>query len=80
MAASVLNSPRAVEMSILVVRAFVRIRQVLAEHRELAVKLDELEQKYAEHDEQILALLAAVRKLMAPPATVRRPIGFGSRS
>jgi hypothetical protein len=76
MAASVLNSPKAVEMSILVVRAFVRLRQILASNRQLAAKLNELERKIAAHDKNIVALFQAVRSLMAVPEKPKRRIGF----
>lgn len=79
MAATVLNSPRAVEMSIYVVRAFVKLRELLASNSELARRLDELEarieKKLATHDEAIAAMLSAIRQLMNP-APKRRPIGF----
>lgn len=78
MAATVLNSPRAVEMSVFVVRAFVRLRELLATHQELAAKLTELEQRLATHDEQILAIVDAIRQLAAAPPRKpsRRRIGF----
>jgi acyl-coenzyme A synthetase/AMP-(fatty) acid ligase len=76
MAASVLNSPKAVEMSILVVRAFVRLRQILASNRQLAAKLNELERRIAAHDKNIVALFQAVRSLMAVPEKPKRKIGF----
>ena len=76
MAASVLNSPKAVEMSILVVRAFVRLRQILASNRQLAAKLNELERKIAAHDKNIVALFQAARSLMAVPEKPKRRIGF----
>jgi hypothetical protein len=76
MAANVLNSPRAVQMSVFVVRAFVRLREVLASHKELAERLDELERKFANHDEQIQAVFEALRQLMNPPEPPRRRIGF----
>jgi len=66
MAASVLNSPKAVEMSVEVVRAFVRLRGFLASHHHLAAKLDELERKIATHDTHIVALFDAVRSLIVP--------------
>ena len=73
MAASVLNTPRAVEMSVFVVRAFVRLRNFLAAHKELAEKLAELERKLASHDEQIVAIIDAIKRLMAPPARPDAP-------
>ncbi len=79
MAASVLNSSKAVEMSIYVVRAFVRLRNLLTTHRQLAIKLEKLEQKYTQHDKQIVVLFDAIRELMEPPAHPKRKIGFGER-
>ena len=76
MAASVLNSPKAIEMSILVVRAFVKLRNILATHRQLAAKLGELERKLSTHDQQIVVLFDAIRELMSPPSKPRRRIGF----
>ena len=76
MAATVLNSPRAVEMSLYVVRAFVRLRELLASNTALARKLDELERKYQHHDEAIAAILSAIRELTNPPPPKRRGIGF----
>jgi len=77
MAASVLNSPKAIEMSILVVRAFVKLRSILATHRQLAAKLEELERKLSTHDKQFIALFDTIRKLMTPPVKPTRRIGFG---
>src|ERR1700683_1435889 len=76
MAATILNSPRAVEMSLYVVRAFVRLRELLASNVALARKLDELERKYQHHDEAITAILSAIRELTHPPATKSRALGF----
>jgi hypothetical protein len=77
MAASVLNSPRAVKVSVYVVRAFVKLREVLSTHKALARKLAELERRLDTHDDQIEALLEAIRELMAPPPEPRRRrIGF----
>jgi hypothetical protein len=77
MAASVLNSPRAVEVSVLVVRAFVKLRELLFTHKELAKKFNELENRLANHDVAIQQLLMAIRKLMdTPPAPPKPKIGF----
>ena len=81
MAASVLNTPRAVEVSQYVVRAFVELREALATHKELAKLLDELEsrleRKLATHDQAITGILEAIRQLMVPPETAKkRRIGF----
>jgi len=76
MAASVLNSPRAIETSILVVRAFIRLREILITHKALARKLEELERRIEAHDEQIVAIFEAIRQLMRPPETERKKIGF----
>ena len=74
MAASVLNTPRAVEMSVFVVRTFVRLRQMLASNVELARKLAALEKKY---DTQFQVVFDAIRELMTPPESKKkRPIGF----
>jgi ORF6N domain len=73
MAASVLNSQRAVETSVFVVRAFVRMRKTMASHRELAQRLNALEKTY---DARFRAVFDAIRALMEPPKTPRRRIGF----
>lgn len=73
MLATVLNSPVAVQASIHVVRAFVRLRQMLASNVELARKLDALEKKY---DAQFKVVFDAIRQLMAPPEPKHRRIGF----
>ncbi|MBE7465959.1 MAG: ORF6N domain-containing protein [Planctomycetes bacterium] len=67
MAANVLNSKRATEVSVFVIRTFVRLRHVLASHKELAVKFAELEHKVGKHDEAIRSIVAAIRDLMAEP-------------
>ncbi|MBE0614203.1 MAG: ORF6N domain-containing protein [Burkholderiales bacterium] len=81
MAATILNSPRAIEMSVFIVRAFVELRETLATHKELAKRLDELEsrleRKLATHDQAITGILEVIRQLMDPPlATRKRRIGF----
>lgn len=81
MAATVLNSPRAVGMTVhVVVRAFVKLRELLSSNRELARRFAQLEtrldKKLTEHDQQIAAILSAIRQLMHPPAPKKRGIGF----
>ena len=76
MAANVLNSPTAIHASILVVRAFVRMREMLNAHAELARKVDEMEKKY---DSQFKTVFDAFRQLMSPPQTPRRQIGFHAK-
>lgn len=80
MAASVLNSPKAVEMSVLVVRAFVHFRHIRVNHKQLAIKLEELERKLLEHDEKFEGVFEAIRELMEPPPDKhKRRIGFSSK-
>lgn len=87
MAAAILNSPRAVEVSVYVVRAFVRLRELAASHGDMAKRLDELEQKTEalaiNHDTfsrntraQLKQVFDALRELMTPPEPPKRPIGF----
>jgi ORF6N domain len=87
MAATILNSPRAVEVSVYVVRAFVKLRELVGSHRELARRLDELERKTEalaqSHDTfsrnsraQLKQVFDALRELMTPPDPPKRPIGF----
>jgi hypothetical protein len=76
MVANVLNSGRAIEVGVYVVRAFVRLREMVATNKEVAVRLDEIDRKVAGHDESIRTLVQAIRQLMAPPEGPRRSIGF----
>ena len=76
MAATVLNSERAVQMSVFVVRAFVRLREMLATNRRLARKIDELENRLNSNDSVIWELFTAIKKLMAPDRKRRARIGF----
>jgi hypothetical protein len=76
MVASVLNSKRAVEMSIYVVRAFVELREMLGTHRALAQKLSEFERQVESHDSHIRSLFEAIRQLMESPTPKSRRIGF----
>ncbi|OGW85830.1 MAG: hypothetical protein A2987_04840 [Omnitrophica bacterium RIFCSPLOWO2_01_FULL_45_10] len=84
MLSSVLNSERAIEVNIAIMRAFVRLREILLTHKDLAVKVEALELKYknhdmrlSEYDKHITAIFEAIKKLMAPPTEKpRRMIGF----
>ncbi|MDP1995948.1 MAG: ORF6N domain-containing protein [Gallionella sp.] len=76
MAATILNSPKAVEMSVFIVRAFVQLREMLSSNAELAAKLLELERKVSGHDQAIAGVIDAIRQLMMPAAGKSRPIGF----
>ncbi len=76
MLASVLNSRRAIEVSIHVVRVFVGLREMLSTHKEVSRKLSELEKKVVGHDEHIRVLFQAIRQLMATPEKKGKRIGF----
>lgn len=76
MLASVLRSPRAVAVSVALVRAFVQLRELLATHRELAAKLEELERKLAGHDHAIRNLFETIRQLLEPSPVPRKELGF----
>ena len=76
MLSTVLNSERAIEVNIAIMRVFVRLREMMATHKELALKLWELEGRIQDHDEQIVAIFEAIRQLMTPPETARKKIGF----
>ena len=74
MLSSVLRSDRAVQVNIAIVRAFVRLREILSTHKELAAKLEAMEQKY---DKQFKVVFEALRQLMAVPTRPKRPVEFG---
>ena len=77
MAASVLNSPQAIETGIFIVRAFVKLRGMIAEHKELSRKIARIEHLLAEHDEQIITLIKALKQFLQPkPPPRKRRIGF----
>ena len=76
MAATILNSSLAIEMSVHVVRAFVQLRDLLTSNRQLAEKFAELERKVSSHDQAIAGILKAIRELMHTPEPKKRPIGF----
>jgi hypothetical protein len=76
MAASVLNSPQAVEVSVFVVRAFVRLRELAGANREIMAKLEQLERRVVSHDKAIISLFDAIRQMMKSEEKGRKAIGF----
>ena len=76
MAATVLNSERAIERSVFVVRAFVRMREMLAKNRQLAAKINELDRRLETHDASIQDIIEAIKELMVPEGPSKRKIGF----
>jgi len=78
MLSSVLNSERAIQVNVAIMRAFVKLRQILSTHKELAHKLEQLERKTEKHDTEIRGIFEAIRQLMIPPEKTKRKIGFHS--
>jgi len=76
MLSSVLHSERAIQVNIAIMRVFVQLREMLSAHRELARRLELLENRIESHDEQIHDIFEAIRQLMTPPASPRKKIGF----
>lgn len=76
MLSSVLNSERAIQVNILIMRAFVKLKELLLTHKDLAIKIDAPERKYADHDEKIKLIFEAIRQLLEPPAEEKGIIGF----
>jgi hypothetical protein len=76
MLATVLNSERAILANIAIMRAFVKLQEILTTHKELAHKLAELERKIERHDEEIKVIFDAIRQLMTPPDPKKKKIGF----
>lgn len=79
MLGNVLKSDRAVEVSLLVVRTFVQLRERLSTNKELAAKLLELGRKVSGHDQAIIGLMNGIRELMKQPVGKSRPIGFTAK-
>jgi hypothetical protein len=76
MLSSVLNSERAVQVNIAIMRTFVQLREMATSNRELARKLDEMEKKYVKHDKQFMQVFDAIRQLMVPLVVKKPKIGF----
>lgn len=76
MLSGILNSKRAVQVNISIMRAFVKLREILSTHKELANKLSQLERKIENHDEEIKVIFDAIRQLMAQPEPKHRKMGF----
>ncbi|NQT30187.1 MAG: ORF6N domain-containing protein [Candidatus Saganbacteria bacterium] len=76
MLSSILRSKRAIQVNIIIMRVFVRLKLIISSHKELAQKLSQLEQKFEKHDCEIQAIFDAIRKLMTPAAKPTRKIGF----
>jgi phage regulator Rha-like protein len=77
MLSSVLNSEKAIQVNILIMRAFTKLREILLSHKDLAAKIETLEKKYAEHDQTIKAIFEAIKKLLEPPQVKEKKIiGF----
>ena len=74
-----MNSKQAVEMSVFVVRAFVKLRDTLATHKELAEKLNELERKVGTHGRAIVSILGTIRQMTEPAGKKSRSIGFRAK-
>jgi hypothetical protein len=77
MAANVLNTPRAIEVSVFIVRAFIKLRQFIAGQKELQRKISQIERRLTDHDEQIVELVDLIKQLLNPkPPPHKRRIGF----
>jgi phage regulator Rha-like protein len=79
MLSSVLNSQRAIQVNIQIMRAFVRLKELLLTHKDLALKIEALEKQYANHDEKIRLIFEAIRQLLEPPVKEKKIIGFHAR-
>ena len=76
MLSSVLNSERAIQVNIAIMRTFVKLREIISTHKEFAHKLEQLEKKIQKHDVEITTIFEAIRQLMMPPEKPKRRIGF----
>jgi len=76
MLSSVINSERAIEVNILIIRAFVKLREILSTHKKVEEKLKELENKLEEHDDQIVQIIQVINQLITPPSPTKKKVGF----
>ena len=76
MLSSVLHSKKAIQVNIAIMRVFVRLKEIISTHKDLAHKLNELERKIEKHDGEIRTIFEAIRQLMTPPEKPKRRIGF----
>jgi hypothetical protein len=76
MLSSVLRSKRAIQVNIMIMRTFIRLKQMIATHKELAYKIEELERKYKKHDIEIESIFGVIKKMLEPPKSPPRKIGF----
>lgn len=76
MLSSVLNSERAIEVNILIIRAFVKLREIISTHKNVETKLKEIGNKLTEHDNQIIQIVELINQLLAPPESLKKKIGF----
>ncbi len=76
MLSSVLKSERAIEVNILIMRAFVKLREIISTHKKVKEKLKELESKLKEHDDRIVQIIQVINQLLTPPEPVKKKIGF----
>jgi hypothetical protein len=76
MLSSILKSQRAVQMNILIIRAFIKLREILAGHKDLARKIEDLERKHKRHSQQLAAVYSIIKKLIEAPSKPQNPIGF----
>lgn len=76
MLSSVLNSERAIEVNILIMRAFVKLREIISTHKKVETKLKEIESKLSEHNDQIVQIIELINQLLAPPESPKKKIGF----
>jgi len=76
MLSSVLNSDKAIEINILIIRAFVKLREIITSHKEVQKKLNEIESKLNKHDDKIIQIIQIINRLIAPPLKPKRKMGF----